>query len=98
MIDSRCNFIKILRKTIVANNLQQYKSYSINWFYQRYLDSLMKSIGENETLQTTDKILKRLTRFYIDNEANCELLAKTYEDIRRGYFLYKNSKFKKGNN
>lgn len=94
----KLNFLEILKKTTVANSLERYKSYSLNWYYQRYLDKIVKSIRENETHQASDKLLQKLTRFYLDNEKNCDLLAKTYEEIRRGYFLYKISKLRKETN
>ena len=67
---------------------------SINWYYQLYINNIAKSVKEGVATETTDKLLKRLTRFYIDNEADCKVLASTYQEVRRGFYLYKKHRAK----
>ena len=55
------------------------------------------SVKEDLATETTDKLLKRLTRFFIDNGTTCEILANSYQDIRRECFLYKKRRIKRKN-
>jgi len=89
MDESKRYFLDILKKTSESIDKIPVNLYSLEWYYQLYLIDITKSVKSNSSTETTDKLLKRLTRFYIDNGATCEIIASSYQDIRRGYFLYK---------
>ena len=89
MDDSKRNFLDILKKTSESIDKIPAELNSLEWYYQLYLIDMTNAVKEDLATETTDKLLKRLTRFYIDNGATCEILANSYQDIRRGYFLYK---------
>ena len=93
MDDSKRNFLDILKKTSKSIDKIPAGLNSLEWYYQLYLID-NKSRQEDLATETTDKLLKRLTRFFIDNGATCEILANSYQDIRREYFLYKKRRIK----
>ena len=95
MDDSKRYFLDILKKTSRSIDKIPAELHSLEWYYQLYLFDITKSVKEGLATETTDKLLKRLTRFYIDNGATCEILANSYQDIRRGYFSYKKRMIKK---
>lgn len=95
MDDSKRNFLEILKKTYLLGKVSQPEVNSLNWYYLRYIDRMAKFITANKTLDSTDKLLRSLTRFYIDNQEKCQVLAETYQEVRRGYFLYKRHRYNK---
>ncbi len=94
MDNAKRYFLDILKKINQSIDKEPVELNSINWYYQLYLNEIARSVKEGVATNTTDKLLKRLTRFYIDNEANCTLLANTYREVRRGFFLYKKQRAK----
>lgn len=94
MDDSKRYFLDILKKTNESIEKLPAELNSLEWYYQLYLMDITTSVREGLATETIDKLLKRLTRFYIDNEAACEILANSYQDIRREYFLYKKRRIK----
>lgn len=89
MDHSKRSFLDILNKTSETIDKMPAELNSLEWYYHLYLIDIKKSVQKNLATETTDKLLKRLTRFYIDNGATCEILASSYQDIRRSYYLYK---------
>ena len=94
MDNARRYFLDILKKIIRSIDKTPAKLNSTKWYYQLYLNDILRSVKDGVATEASDKLLKRLTRFYVDNEANCEILAKTYQEVRRGYFLYKKQRDK----
>ena len=63
----------------------------MEWYYQLYLIDITKAVKEDLATETTDKLLKRLTRFFIDNGATCEILANSYIRHQERILLYTKS-------
>ena len=94
MDDSKRYFLDILKKISKSIDKMPAELHSLEWYYQLYLIDITKAVKEDLATETTDKLLKRLTRFFIDNGTTCEILANSYQDIRREYFLYKKRRIK----
>ena len=89
MDNAKRYFLDILKEIIQSIDKTSVELNSTIWYYQLYLNGLVRSVEEGVIPETSDKLLKKLTRLYIDNETNCKILADTYQEVRMGYFLYK---------